>query len=469
MENCHFLVVTFPAQGHINPTLQFSKLLAKSGVKVTFATSFAAIVRMNKIEVSLPKNLTIVPFSDGYDDGWASVQDFRHYYTTLVTIGSKNLEKLIMEQAKEGHPVTHVVYSTLMSWVGELIQKLKIPSTLLWIQPAALFVIYYHYFHEYGEIIGECDETNSIIELPGLPPLTSRDLPSFLLKSNPDIYNFALPSMKKHFEVLEKNHGDRPTILVNSFDGLEVEALRAVEKIKFVAVGPLVPSAYLDGKDPFDASFGGDLLHSSNGDSVIEWLNSKDKNSVVYVAFGSYSELGMKQMEEIGKGLLQSKKPFLWVIRKAKNGEKSEDKLGCRDELEKQGMIVEWCSQVEVLSHSSVGCFLSHCGWNSSIESLVCGVPVFGIPQWTDQTTNVKLIQDVWKTGIRAVANEEGIIEADEIRRGLEIVMESEEMRNNAAKWRGLAIDAAKDGGSSNVNLKAFVDEVQAASSAEKM
>ncbi|CAI9117530.1 OLC1v1018930C1 [Oldenlandia corymbosa var. corymbosa] len=458
MEKRHFLIVTYPGQGNINPTLQFSKLLAKYGVRVTFSTSFAAIRRMSKIRFSLPKNLTIVPFSDGYDNGW---EDFTTYYTSLVTIGSQNIEKLIINQAQEGHPITHLVYTTMMSWVGEVVQKFNIPSTLLWIQPASMFDIYYFYFNGYGKIIADSEKTNDLVELPGLPPLTCRDFPSFLFKSSPDIYGISLPSIKKHFEVLEMN-GDCPTILVNSFDALEPEALRVVDKFKFVAIGPLVPLAYLDGKDPLDASFGGDLLPNYDGDSVIEWLNSKPKNSVVYVAFGSYWDLGLKQMEEIAKGLLQSKKPFLWAIRKAKHGEKSGEKLGCRDELEKQGRIVEWCSQVEVLSHSSVGCFVSHCGWNSSMESLVCGVPVLGLPQWTDQMTNVKLIQDVWKTGIRAMANEEGIVEGDEIRKGIKIVMESDEMRKNAGKLRDLTIEASKDGGSSSVNLKAFVDEVQA-------
>ncbi|KAL3506509.1 hypothetical protein ACH5RR_031891 [Cinchona calisaya] len=127
-------------------------------------------------------------------------------------------------------------------------------------------------------------------------------------------------------------------------------------------------------------------------------------------------------------------------------------------------MIVPWCCQVEVLSHPCVGCFVTHCGWNSSLESLVCGVPGVGVPLWTDQTTNAKFIQDVWKTGVRAVPNEDGIFEADEIKKCLEVVMDggkrSKELRNNAKKWQGLAREAAKDGGSSNLDLKAFVNEV---------
>ncbi|CBI39405.3 unnamed protein product, partial [Vitis vinifera] len=97
--------------------------------------------------------------------------------------------------------------------------------------------------------------------------------------------------------------------------------------------------------------------------------------------------------------------------------------LSCREELEQKGMIVSWCSQIEVLTHPSLGCFVSHCGWNSTLESLVSGVPVVAFPQWTDQGTNAKLIEDMWKIGIRVTVNEEGIVESDEFKRCLEIVM----------------------------------------------
>ncbi|PRQ38311.1 putative crocetin glucosyltransferase [Rosa chinensis] len=141
-----------------------------------------------------------------------------------------------------------------------------------------------------------------------------------------------------------------------------------------------MPSAFLDGKDPSEKSFG-DLFENSKNSAYLEWLNSMPKESVIYISFGSISMLSKIQMEEIAKGLLNSGRPFLWVIREnQKNGEgkeeKEEDKLSCREELEELGMIVPWCSQLEVLSNPSLGCFVTHTGWNSSLESLVSGVPV---------------------------------------------------------------------------------------------
>ncbi|XP_027118345.1 crocetin glucosyltransferase, chloroplastic-like [Coffea arabica] len=236
MENCHFLVVTFPAQGHINRTLQFAKRLAKLGVKTTFSTSLGAIKRMNNTSDSLPEKLSIVPFSDGYDHGWTGNDDFIEYMTSQKSHGSQTLKELIAAQSNKGQAITHVVYTTLLSWVGQLSHQLQIPSTLLWIQAAALFDIYYCFSNGCGETIRD-SASSKTIHLPGLPTLASRDLPSFLLASNPGIYSFALPTIYKHFEILEKE--ETPKVLVNKFDALEPETLKAVEKLKLMAVGPL--------------------------------------------------------------------------------------------------------------------------------------------------------------------------------------------------------------------------------------
>ena len=168
-------------------------------------------------------------------------------------------------------------------------------------------------------------------------------------------------------------------------------------------------------------------------------------------------------MEEIACGLLDCGRPFLWVIRAKENGE--EEKLSCREKLEQRGMIVPWCSQVEVLSHPSLGCFVTHCGWNSTLESLVLGVPMVAFPQWSDQGTNAKLIEDVWKTGVKVTVNKDGIVEGDEIKRCLELVVgdgeRREAIRRNAKKWKELAMEATNEAGSSSyINLKAFVDEI---------
>ncbi|CAA3007363.1 crocetin glucosyltransferase, chloroplastic-like [Olea europaea subsp. europaea] len=461
MVNCHILLVSFPGQGHINPSLQFAKRLLQIGAKVTFSTSLSAISRMSEAASTIP-GLTLAPFSDGYDNGWTSADDVRDFMSSFRNCGSEAVKNLLLAKENEGHPFTHMVYSTLVTWAGEVANELQIPSTLLWNQPATVFYAYYLYFCKNEIFTGENSE---VVELPGLPlVLSSSDLPSFMQSSSPVIYNFSLPIYKEHFEILD-GAGTRQKVLVNTFDALEFETLRAFNKYDLMGIGPLIPSAFLDGKDPLDTSFGGDLIQKTV--DYIDWLNSKDELSVIYVSFGSFSNLSKQQMEEIAKGLIKSQKPFLWVIRDRKSGTEGEEDntLSLMKEVEKQGMIVPWCSQLEVLSHPSVGCFLTHSGWNSCIESLSSGVPMVAFPQWADQPMNSKLVKDYWKTGLRAAAaTDGGILMADEIARCLEIAMgggeRGEDMRKQAQKWKILAKEAVKEGGSSNVNLKAFTDQI---------
>jgi anthocyanidin 3-O-glucoside 5-O-glucosyltransferase len=275
----------------------------------------------------------------------------------------------------------------------------------------------------------------------------------------PTTYNATvLPIFKELMQTLDDSE-TTPKILVNTFSAIEPEALKAIEKYDLISIGPLIPSAFLDGRDPLDNSFGGDLFQKTK--DYTEWLNSKPESSVVYVSFGSLLNVEKQQMEEIARGLLESRRPFLWVMRANENGE--EDELSCMEELGQQGKIVPWCSQLEVLSHPSLGCFVTHCGWNSTLESLTSGIPVVAFPHWSDQATNAKLMVDVWKIGVRVKKNEEGMVKSDEVKRCIEIVMGGEEigeeMRRNAKKWKDSARKAVKEGGSSYENLKAFVEE----------
>ncbi|KAM7489171.1 hypothetical protein LguiB_026655 [Lonicera macranthoides] len=462
MASPRVLLVTFPGQGHVNPSLRFAKRLIKMGVEVTFSTSQSAInsIAKTKTDTTIPQGLTLSPFFDGYENGLQPGVDVEHYISEVKNHGSQHIAELITTSATKGKPFAQMVYTTLISWAGQVAHRLRMPCTLLWIQSATIFDIYYYYFNGYGDIISKSNnDPSTSIQLPGLPLFTSHDLPSFLLSSN--IYNFALPAFKEHLDIIKEE--TNPNILVNTFDALEFEFLRISEKFKLKAIGPLMPSAFLDGKDPSDKSVGGDLFQKSR--NYIEWLDSKTKSAVVYISFGSISVLSSKQIEEIGQALFQSRRPFLWVIREDKNrAKKQEDKMNFSNDLKELGMIVPWCSQVEVLSHKSVGCFVTHCGWNSTLESVTCGVPMVAFPQWTDQATNAKLIEDVWRTGVRVKPNEEGIVERSEMKECIEMVMgdgeRGDDVRKNAKKWKDLAKEAVEEGGSSHLNLKSFVNEI---------
>ncbi|XVF61785.1 hypothetical protein PTKIN_Ptkin08bG0158300 [Pterospermum kingtungense] len=453
------LLVTYPAQSHINPSLQFAKKLIGHGVHVTIITAVSALNRMDK--PSHVQGLTYAAFSDGYDQGFnLQTDDPNRYMVEIKRCGSQTLREFIAQSINQGTRFSCIVYCTLLPWVAVVAREFHIPATLLWNQPASILNIYYHYFRGYEDVIRNgINDPLFGIQLPGMPLLARHDLPSFLVP--PNHFALALPLFKEHIDILEQE--TTPRVLVNTFDALEAEAeaMKAMDKYNLVGIGPLMPSSFVDGKNPCETSYGGDLFKVTKEYKEMEWLDTKPEGSVVYVSFGSISVLAKSQMEELANGLVDTSRPFLWVIRES---EGEEEGLSRHKELEKQGMIVPWCSQVEVLAHPSVGCFVTHCGWNSTFESLVCGVPMVTFPQWTDQPTNAKLVQDIWRTGVRLAKNEEGIVEGCEIKRCLDLVMgggeRGEEITRNANKWKYLAREAATENGSSDKNLKAFLDNL---------
>ncbi|KAI8566836.1 hypothetical protein RHMOL_Rhmol02G0073500 [Rhododendron molle] len=465
MVNCHFLITTFAAQGHLNPCLQLAKRLIQMGVQVTFVVSVHGERRISRNGFQTPDGLKFATYSDGYDDeGIKPGDDLNRFFSETRSNSSQRLREIIVTSSVEGCPITCLVYNPLFPWAAKVARDCRVRSSVLWIQPATVLDIYYYYFHGYEEVIMQTykDPLRSI-ELPGLPLLNGRDLPSLLFPSTNGPFNSILPLFEELIQTLDDSE-TTPQILVNTFDALEPEALNVVEKYNLIAIGPLIPSAFLDTRDPLDASFVCHLFQKTN--DYTEWLNAKPESSVVYVSFGSLVTLPKPQMEEIARGLLDTHLPFLWVIRVKENGEeeKEEDRLSCMEELEQEGKIVPWCSQLEILPHPSLGCFVTHCGWSSTLESLASGIPVVAYPHLSDQGTNAKMIADVWKIGVRVRANEEGIVTSDEVKGCIEMVMSceerGEEMRRNAKKWKDLAREAGKEGRSSDVNLKAFVEEV---------
>ncbi|KAL3569699.1 hypothetical protein D5086_029589 [Populus alba] len=133
------------------------------------------------------------------------------------------------------------------------------------------------------------------------------------------------------------------------------------------------------------------------------------------------------------------------------------------EESSEKGLIVTWSPQLEVLAHESVGCFMTHCGWNSTLEALSLGVPMVAMPHWTDQPTNAKCIADVWHVGVRVKENEKGIVTKEEVEGCIREVMEGErgnEMRRNSDKWMKLAKTAVDEGGSSDKNITEFAAQL---------
>lgn len=227
-----------------------------------------------------------------------------------------------------------------------------------------------------------------------------------------------------------------------------------------LTIGPTLPSFYLDNRILNDNDY--DLnLFTLDKSITTNWLNKMPERSVVFVSFGSMACLGHKQVEELAWGLKKSSFYFLWVIRDSEETKKLPK--GFVDEIGDKGLVVNWSPQLEVLANKALGCFFTHAGWNSTIEALSLAVPMVAMPQWTDQPTDAKFVEDVWKVGVRVRVDEDGIVRRDEIERCIREVMEGQsgrEMRTNAKKWRDLAIEAVSEGGTSDKNIDEFISKL---------
>ncbi|CAM0874353.1 unnamed protein product [Alopecurus aequalis] len=157
-------------------------------------------------------------------------------------------------------------------------------------------------------------------------------------------------------------------------------------------------------------------------------------------------------------------RPYLWVVRR--EGRSPEvDRLLLLEEAGAEGVVVEWCDQVRVLSHPSVACFVTHCGWNSTLEAVTCGVPVVAAPSWSDQPVNAHLLEEEWGVGVRADRDADGVLTGSELARCVELVVGGGEMAEaiaaNVGAWKERAREAMAAGGPSERSLRSFVKMVQ--------
>uniref|UniRef100_M8BAP6 Putative UDP-glucosyltransferase n=1 Tax=Aegilops tauschii TaxID=37682 RepID=M8BAP6_AEGTA len=254
------------------------------------------------------------------------------------------------------------------------------------------------------------------------------------------------------FEGLE----DADDVLVNSFRDLEPKEVEYMELTwRAKMVGPTLPSFYLDDdRLPSNKSYGFDFF---NGDALcMDWLEKQSNSSVVLVSYGTVSDYDATQLEELGNGLCNSGKPFLWVVRSNEEHKLSKE---LKEKCEEIGLIVSWCPQLEVLAHRAIGCFVTHCGWNSTLEALANGVPLVGIPHWADQPTIAKYVESAWSMGVRVRKDNNGYLKLEEVERCIREVMDIEkkdEYKRNAVKWMQKAKEAMQEGGSSDKNIAEF-------------
>ncbi|MQM20077.1 hypothetical protein Taro_053091 [Colocasia esculenta] len=448
------VLLTYPTQGHINPMLEFGKRLAARGLPATVAITRFVARSMPQPEKTAGVVRVVGNISDGHDEGGIAVaESVQSYLEGFKAAGSRTLAELIREEDARGRPVRGVVYDAFLPWALDVAKGMGLLAAAFFTQSCAVNAIYHHAYH--GRL--PVPAPGQTMSIEGLPALSLEEMPSFI--SRPGQYPEVLDLVLNQYLNLEK----ADAVFVNTFYHLEPQEANWMASILSTkTIGPTIPTMYLGSRmEEENKHYGFDIYTTPQRETCGNWLDAQEEPaSVVYVSFGSMADLSAEQVEELAWGLTATGKRFLWVVRASEEGKLPE---GFVAEVAGKGLVVRWCAQLEVLAHPAVGCFVTHSGWNSTLEALSLGVPMVAVPQWTDQPTNAKYVEEVWGTGVRARVDGKGVVRRDELRSRIREVMEgkkAEEIRQNAQKWRKLAAEAVGDGGSSDRNMWEFVRTV---------
>ena len=289
---------------------------------------------------------------------------------------------------------------------------------------------------------------NTLLDIPGLPPIQASDMPDSMINRTAKVYECFLNNATH----MAKSNG----IVVNTFDLLETKAIKAISDGLSVPDGPTPPIFCI-----------GPVMSSSNQDrdehECLKWLNSQPSQSVVFLCFGSMGSFSAKQLKEMAVGLENSGQRFLWVVRNPPTDDKKEPNLdellpkGFLERTKDTGFVVkQWAPQVAVLSHDSVGGFVTHCWWNSVLEAVWCGVSMIGWPLYAEQRLNKVVLVEETKVGLGLNELENRFVSASELEKRVRELMDSEvgkELRERVMVLRDEAVAAVKEGGSSHVAL----------------
>ncbi|CAL5195031.1 unnamed protein product [Lathyrus oleraceus] len=473
----HFVLFPLIAQGHIIPMIDIAKLLAQRGVIVTIFTTpknasrFSSVLsravssglRINLVTLNFPSKEAGLPEGcENFD--MVGSKDMRLNLFHAITMLQKPAQELFDALTPEP---SCVISDFCIPWTLQIAEKHQIPRISF--HGFSCFCLQCMLKVNASKILESIDSESEYFTVPGIPDqihVTKVQVPGGTI---PDEFKEFKEKMN---EAEVRSYGE----IINTFEELEEAYVKDYKKErndKVWCVGPVS----LCNKDGLDKAQRGNMASISQH-HCLNWLDLHQPKSVIYACLGSLCNLVPSQLMELALALEATQRPFIWVIREGNKSEElekwiSEERFEERNK--ERGLIIRgWAPQVVILSHPSIGGFLTHCGWNSTLEGISAGVPMVTWPLFADQFLNEKLVTQVLRIGVSLGVEipmrwgvEEKLVvlvKKEGIKEAICMVMdegdESKEIRERASKLSDMANRAVEKGGSSYLNMDLLIKDI---------
>ncbi|XAR57872.1 Anthocyanidin 3-O-glucosyltransferase [Bertholletia excelsa] len=461
----HAVILSSPGMGHLIPVLQLGKrLIANHGLQVTIlvvstipSPSLSHLLHPSTI----PKLLSIVELPP-VDISNRIDPDAKLVTRISVTMRAAQPAIKSTLSAMQACPTRTMFIADFFGTEAlHIADEFRIPK-YLFVPSNAWFAALTSYCHELDkEISGPYVERREPLRLPGCRPVRPNEVVDPMLDRTDQQY--------REYVRVGIDFSLADGLLINTWEDLERKSLVALRgdeiiKVPIYPIGPLTK--------PVEES-------GSHGE-LFKWLDVQPEGSVIFVSFGSGGTISGEQSAELAWGLEMSRQRFIWVARRPIEGsadasyfKSTDDPDGALLDFMQEGfltrtrhvgkVVLEWAPQMRILGHPSVGGFLSHCGWNSILESLTNGVPMIAWPLYAEQRMNATLLVEELGVAVRPSEQPaEKVVGREEIEEMVRRVMESEQgkaMRQRVKELRCSAEEATREGGSSHQSMCNLIRE----------
>ncbi|KAK7245047.1 hypothetical protein RIF29_39877 [Crotalaria pallida] len=484
-DQLHFVLFPFMAQGHMIPMMDIAKILVHHNVIVTVVTTPQNAARFKPIFVRYIESGFQIKFLElqfpfeeaGLPDGCENLDmlptlDIALNIFIAASLLRQPVEKLLEELTP---PPSCIISDMCMPYTLEIANKFNIPR-ISFVGVSCFDLLCYSYLGIHNVMESITNESEYFV-VPGFPDKIEMTMAQ----------TGAIPkdeSWKQFTAEVYAAENDSYGMIMNSFEELEPAYARDYKKLrkdKLWCIGPLS----LSNKDHFEKAQRGYNKASIDEWQHQKWLDSQKPESVIYACFGSLCNLTPAQLIELGLALEASKRPFIWVIRESSQLEALEKLFkeeGYEERIHGKGLVIRgWAPQLLILSHPAIGGFITHCGWNSTLEAICAGVPMITWPLFADQFLNQSLVVHVLKIGVKVGVEspvkwgeeeETGVlVKKEDVERAIETLMdetsESGERRERVRELAEMAKHAVEKGGSSHSNVNLLIQDIMQKSKKE--